>query len=66
MTRNTSRKTLVTLRLEEDLLAKFDAIAEKESRTRTGHLRWVMRRELEREAAASRTPPTGGEDATAA
>src|SRR5262245_42673873 len=67
MPRNTPRNTLVvTFKLEPDLLAKFDAIAERESRTRTSLLIWMMKREIALDAAsAAPAPMRPSQDATA-
>lgn len=61
MPRNKSRKTLVVvgLQLERDLVQKVDALAEQETRSRAGQLRWMVQRvlrEFERAGRLTHTP----------
>lgn len=56
MARNTSRTT-VHLQLEDELLAKVDALAKKQARSRLNLIRWTLLCELERHNDdVSRTP----------
>lgn len=69
MLRNKPRTT-VTINLDPDLLAKVDALAEREVRSRTAQIRWMMLRvlrELECSAEVSSPPgaSSGGEGAAA-
>ena len=40
--------TRISTRVDPKLLAKFDALAKKEGRTRSGYIRWLMQKEVER------------------
>lgn len=72
MARNKSRKTLraVGLQLETELIDKVDALAEQQTRSRAGQIRWMVQRVLREfdaklEAKTTTPEPSDSEHAPA-
>lgn len=53
--RNTSARTFVGLKLDNDLLEKVDALAAQEDRTRSAQIRRLLARAVERISPEPRT-----------
>lgn len=48
MPRNKPRKTTFSVNFDAELLARVDALAEREARSRANQIRWLVMRALER------------------
>lgn len=63
---NPDRKVVITLSLPVGLLAEFDRAARRERRSRSGQMRLLMEKYLERLLKASEASDNGAEDETGA